>query len=91
MRKNMEIEIKLTKDECNYLLNIVDYYQSKYLTKSWRAVKNLKYKTAKGFYKSKKSFENDMKYKKKCIKQQVIDVERIYEKISEKMEEKCYE
>lgn len=87
----MEIEIKLTKDECNYLLNIVSCYQNEFLAKSWKAVENLKYKTAKGFYKDKKSFEKDIKTKKVSIKQQIIDVEKIYEKISKKMEEERYE
>ncbi len=87
----MEIQVNLTKDECDYLLNIVSYYQIEFLGKSWKAVQNLKYKTAKGFYKDKKSFDNDIKAKKKSIKQQIIDVEKIYEKISNKMEEECYE
>ena len=87
----MEIQVNLTKEECNYLLNIVSYYQNEFLAKSWNAVKNLKYKTAKGFYKDKKSFDKDIKFKKESIKQQIIDVEKIYEKISNKMEGECYE
>ena len=87
----MEIQVNLTKDECNYLLNIVSYYQNEFLAKSWNAVKNVKYKTAKGFYKDKKGFDDDIKFKKKSIKQQIIDVEKIYEKISNKMEGECYE
>ena len=87
----MEIQVDLTKEECNYLLNIVSYYQSEFLAKSWNAVKNVKYKTAKGFYKDKKSFDRDIKSKKKSIKQQIIDVEEIYEKISNKMEGEYYE
>ena len=75
----MEIQVNLTKDECNYLLNIVSYYQ------------NEKYKTAKSFYKDKKSFDEDIKFKKKSIKQQIIDVEKFYEKISNKMKGECYE
>ena len=87
----MEIQVNLTKDECNYLLNIVSYYQNEFLAKSWNAVKNVKYKTAKSFYKDKKSFDEDIKFKKKSIKQQIIDVEKFYEKISNKMKGECYE
>ena len=72
----MEIQVNLTKDECNYLLNIVSYYQNEFLAKSWNAVKNVKYKTAKSFYNDKKSFDEDIKFKKKSIKQQIIDVEK---------------
>lgn len=87
----MEIQINLTKDECDYLLNIVSYYQCEFLGKSWKSIRKLKYKTAKGFYKDKESFDNDMKNKKEIIKQQILDVEKIYEKIINKMEEELYE
>ena len=87
----MEIQINLTKDECDYLLNIVSYYQCEFLGKSWKSIRKLKYKTAKGFYTDKESFDNDMKNKKEIIKQQILDVEKIYEKIINKMEEELYE
>lgn len=46
----MEYEIKLEKDECDFILNALQYLQNENLKKSLEAIQNTKYEDVRGLY-----------------------------------------
>lgn len=83
----MEYNIKLNKDELDFILNALRYLENENLSKSLTAIKNTKYADVKGFYANESSFKNDMKYKEKIINEQVEAIDEIIEKIENEMYE----
>ncbi len=81
----MEYNINLSKNECDFILNALQYLQSKTLNNSLREIKNIKYESVKGLYADENSFKNDMEYKEKSIKEQIQAIDKIVEKIENKI------
>ena len=77
----MEINIKLSKEECNILLNSLQYLQNKNLKKSLNTIENIRYEEIKELYLDKESFHKDMKYKKKVINEQIEIIDKIIDKL----------
>lgn len=83
----MEINIKLSKKECNILQNALQYLQNENLNKSLEAIKNIKYKEIKGLYLDEESFNKDMEYKEKVINEQIETINEIIDKLENLMYE----
>lgn len=83
----MEINIKLSKKECNILQNALQYLQNENLNKSLEAIKNIKYKEIKGLYLDEESFKKDMEYKEKVINEQIETINEIIDKLENLMYE----
>ena len=77
----MEYNVRLSKDECDFILNALQYLQNENLKKSLIEVKQMKYEDVKGFYADEQSFNNDMQYKEKIINEQIQAIDEITEKI----------
>jgi hypothetical protein len=82
----MIYHISLSKDECELVLNALQYIQNKSLEPSLNAVKKMQYKNVKNFYANEDSFVKDINYKKQIITEQINSVEIIYDKIVDKMQ-----
>lgn len=83
----MEYNINLSKDECDFIINALQYLENENLSKSLIAIQNTKYENVKGFYADEHSFKSDMKYKEKIINEQVQAINEIIEKLENGMNE----
>lgn len=81
----MEYNIKLDKDELDFILNALRYLENENLSKSLIAIKSMKYENVKGFYADEQSFKSDMEYKNKIINEQIQAIDEIIEKIENEM------
>lgn len=81
----MEYDVKLSKEEFDFICNSLRFLENENLSKSLTAVKSMKYKDVKGLYADKQSFKNDMQYKEKIINEQIQAIDEIIEKIENAM------
>lgn len=81
----MEYEIKLEKDECDFILNALQYLQNENLKKSLEAIQNTKFEDVKGLYVSEEFWDKDKEYKMDIIYEQIEAIDDIYEKICNQM------
>ncbi len=81
----MEYKINLSKDECDFIINALQYLQNENLNKSLQEIKNIKYENVKGFYANEQSFKSDIDYKEKIINEQVQAIDEIIEKLQNEM------
>ena len=81
----MEYDVKLKKDDIDFICNALRYFENENLSKSLIAVKSMKYEDVKGLYTNKQSFKDDIKYKEKIINEQIQDIDEIIEKLENEM------
>lgn len=81
----MEYDVKLSKDELEFILNSLRFLENENLNKSLIAVKSMKYKDVKGLYADEQSFKSDMEYKEKIINEQIEAIDEIIEKLENVM------
>lgn len=82
----MEYNIKLQKEECDLILNALQYLQNEKLKKSLEAAKQMKYENLKVYFESEKYFEEYRKNQIKIINGQTEAIESTYDKIINEME-----
>lgn len=81
----MEYDVKLSKEELDFICNSLRFLENENLNKSLVAVKSMKYEDVKGLYADEQSFKNDMQYKEKIINEQIQAIDEIIEKIENAM------
>lgn len=81
----MEYNIKLDKNELDFILNALRYLENENLSKSLTSIQNMKYENVKGLYANEQTFKSDMEYKKKIINEQIQAIDEIIEKIENEM------
>ena len=81
----MEYDVKLKKDDIDFICNALRYFENENLRKSLVAIKNTKYEELEGMYAFREYFEQDMKYKEKTINEQIQTVDEIIEKLENEM------
>lgn len=84
-KKIMEYDVKLSKEELDFICNSLRFLENENLNKSLTAVKSMKYKDVKGLYTNKQSFKDDIKYKEKIINEQIQAIDEIIEKLENEM------
>ena len=83
----MEYSIKLKHDDWNYILNALQYFEDKKLKASIEILKKAKYQKLSGFFASEGFFYEYKKEQIKLLNNQINQIEAIYEKITNEMEE----
>ena len=83
----MEINIKLSKDEGNLVLEALNYYQNTELSRVKNSIENAKYKSVEWLYKDKETFDADIENRKDDINNKIAISENIYQNIVDEMEE----
>jgi hypothetical protein len=83
----MEYNIKLDKDELDFILNALRYLENENLNKGLVAIENTRYEELEGMYANREFFNQDMEYKKKIICEQIQAIDEIIEKIENEMYE----
>lgn len=81
----MEYDVKLSKEELDFICNSLRFLENENLNKSLTVVKSMKYKDVKGLYTNKQSFKDDIKYKEKIINEQIQAIDEIIEKLENEM------
>ena len=81
----MEYNIKLDKDELDFIFNALRYLENENLRKGLVAIENTKYEELEGMYANREFFNQDMEYKKKIINEQIQAIDEIIEKIENEM------
>lgn len=81
----MEYEVKLKKDDIDFICNALRYFENENLEKGLVAIKNTKYEELKGMYAFREYFEEDMKNKEKIINEQIQAIDEIIEKLENEM------
>lgn len=83
----MEYNIKLTKNECDYILNALQFFEDKNLKSTRKILQEAKYEPVKNFFAGKKFFKQYIKDQLKQLNNDIEEIENIYDKIVAKMEE----
>lgn len=83
----MEYNIKLTNNECNYILNALQFFEDKNLKEIRKALKEARYKPFKELFVSEEFFKQYIKNQLKELNNNIEEIENIYDKIVNEMEE----
>ncbi len=83
----MEYNIKLTKNECNEILNALQFFEDKNLKATRKTLQEAKYQPFKELFVSEEFFKQYIKNQLKEINNNIEEIENIYDKIVDKMEE----
>lgn len=83
----MEYNIKLTKNECDYILNALQFFEDKNLKATRKILQEAKYQPLKGFFVSEKFFKQYIRNQLEELNINIEEIENIYDKIVAKMEE----
>ena len=83
----MEYNIKLKEDEWNYILNALQFFEDKNLKATREMLKEAKYKPFKELFVSEEFFKQYVKDQLKQLNNTIEEIENIYVKIVDKMEE----
>ena len=83
----MEYNIKLKKKECNYILKALQFFEDKNFKVRREILKKTKCQTFKGLVTSEELFKQYVKDQLKELNNNIEEIESIYDKIVDKMEE----
>lgn len=83
----MEYNIKLKEDEWNYILNALQFFEDKNLKATREMLKEAKYQPFKELFVSEEFFKQYVKDQLKQLNNTIEEIENIYDKIVDKMEE----
>lgn len=83
----MKYNIKLTENECNYILNAIQFFEEKNLKATRKILQEAKYQTFKGLFVNEKFFKQYVNDQLKQVNNNIEEIESIYDKIVDKMEE----
>lgn len=82
----MEYNIKLKENECNYILNALQFFEDKNLKATRKILNEAKYQPFKGLFINEKFFRQYIKDQLKEINNSIEEIENIYDKIVDNME-----
>jgi hypothetical protein len=83
----MKYNIKLTENECKYILNALRFFEDKNLKAKRKTLQEAKYQTFKGLFVNEEFFIQYIKDQLKQLNNNIEEIESIYDKIVDKMEE----
>ena len=83
----MEYNIRLTEDECNYILNALQFFEDRNLKSARKTLQESKYQSFKELFVSEEFFKQYIKNQLKLLNNNIEEIESIYDKIVNKMEE----
>lgn len=81
----MEYNIKLKENEWHCILNALQFFKEKSLKQSLKKLKKTNYKDISGLFVNEEYFNTYIKEQTDTIDKQIQQIEKIYEKITEKM------
>ena len=83
----MKYNIKLTENECNYILNALQFFEDKNLKATRKTLKESKYQPFKELFVSEEFFKQYVKNQLKELNNNIQEIQNIYDKIVTNMEE----